>query len=316
MLFQGAFKFTGEIVHIPLPELGGASKKGQALVEAGVYSVVGKIQRSPDHDKSIGSTAKFVRIKAYNQQFISLDALNKRLNDATRRKADHDAVKESNDAVPIEFWDSHGNLIAIPGMLIPTRKDYNDNAQLAIWVNLADHLFGVPPANTSPMYARFVLRPMSNKVRDAVKVYFSPSDAPVKGLDSAALKAVIDIERFRSNWPHIEVVEYNTAKEMGLKEVGRHFMQFYCTWMSVADYKALWEEFNSVSALPFKYPADGAEPPKEIEDINAKVKTGKESVDGREVVISSKKLEGAVGMRDSHGTDTDVVRGISATIVS
>lgn len=273
----------------------------------------------PGHDSSKGNPEKFLRLKIYEKQFITLDALNERLNTSQRRRGDYDELKISVTAKPIELWYSHGTLCSIPSTLIPTRKAYNDGVQLSIWENIANSLMGSPPTNTNPAYARFVLKAKTEKVKNEIKVYFSPSDVPVGGLGYAALEKFIADnkikERFLADWPHIEVIEYKTAKELGLKEVGRHFLQLYCTWMSAAHYQMLWTEFNGISALPFKYPAEDTKAPKEYVKIDGKLKKGTQLLDGREIVITSAKMESARGMRSGEGSKTDTVRGISATLV-
>jgi hypothetical protein len=302
------FNYTGlTSLTIPMDVEWKKTKK----VEVGVYSAIGVLERAPAHDPTAGKNESFVFHKTW-KVFVALDALEARfkarLMGEKRRNDDYDDIKKNDAAQPIEVWDGDGDLCPIPRGWVPTNKPYNDTAQLKRWGDFASGLLGKPTTPVNPVYARFLLKPSATLAKN-IKVYFTPSDPPVCGIDRATLNAIVaaNPDRFK-DWPEHEVLEFNDAKQRGLKAVGVNFMGLYIAWMEVSHYGVLWKEFQ-VDALPIPFPAGDPAP---CETIDKKVKKGKQNVDGLAIPVTSRKMELARGKRDG---GTLQIMGLSATEV-
>ncbi|KAF8434528.1 hypothetical protein L210DRAFT_3410298 [Boletus edulis BED1] len=250
--------------------------------------------------------------------FLTLDALEDRLKSADRRNADYTALKEAQDADPprtarpIELWDPDGTFASMPARLIPTNKPYSDDAQLQRWMDVVKNLGGKPPAHINPAYARFLLKP-SETLKNTIKLYFTPANPPVFGIDTTRLKAIINANQAKfGDWPQREVIEFTTARDKGLKLIGRNFLQFYFTWMEVDHYKELWKQFG-VSELLHAFPAEGDVAPDIYDKVDKRLKKGKQLVDGLEITVTWGKIQAARGNREG---STATIMGESATKVA
>ena len=253
---------------------------------------------------------KFLRMKN-SDIYLTLNALNDRLNDEKRRKDDYDALRVAVNARPIELWDTDGTYASMPARLIPTNKPYSDTAQLQRWKDVAWNLGGKPPTHINPAYARFLLKP-SATLKSKIKLYFTPADPPVYGVDVDRLETIIKANQAKfSDWEW-EVKTFTAARDMGLKLVGQNYLQFYFSWMEVDHYKTLWLEFG-VSQLLHTFPADGDEPPTIYETVEKRLKKSTREVDGQEVIVTWKKIDSARGNREG---STATIMGESATKVS
>ena len=254
---------------------------------------------------------KFLRMKNPDI-YITYDALKDRLKDAKRREDDYDALKAASDARPIELWDTDGTYASMPARLIPTNKPYDDAAQLQRWIDVAKNLGGKPPAHINPAYARFLLKP-SVTLKSKIKLYFTPADPPVYGVDVDKLKTIIKANQAKfSDWEW-DVRTFTDARDtMGLKLVGQNYLQFYFSWMEVDHYKELWQEFK-VSELLHAFPADSDDPPAIYDTVDKRLKKSTRDVDGQEVTVTSKKIDSARGNREG---STATIMGESATKVS
>ncbi|KAJ7364477.1 hypothetical protein DFH08DRAFT_930390 [Mycena albidolilacea] len=303
------FNYTG-LTSLTIPM--DAEWKKTKKVEVGVYSAIGVLERAPAYDPTAGNNESFVFHKTW-KVFVARDALEARfkarLMGEKRRNDDYDDIKKNDAAQPIEVWDDDGDLCPIPRGWVPTNKPYNDTAQLKRWGDFASGLLGKPTTPVNPVYARFLLKPSATLAKN-IKVYFTPSDPPVCGIDRATLNAIVaaNPDRFK-DWPEHEVLEFNDAKQRGLKAVGVKFMGLYISWMEVSHYGVLWKEFQ-VDALPIPFPAGDPAP---CETIDKKVKKGKQNVDGLAIPVTSRKMELARGKRDG---GTLQIMGLSATEVA
>ncbi|KAF8557566.1 hypothetical protein OG21DRAFT_1482231 [Imleria badia] len=307
-----AFEFTGDIISIILPNTwNGAGKKPKISTDAGVYRAVRPIQRW--QGQSPGNNEKFLHVKNPNI-YLTLDALNNRLENAERRRADCLALRAADDARPVELWDKDGTYLSIPARLIPTGKAYNDGTQLQRWIDVAKNLYGKPPTHINPAYARFMLKP-SETLKKNITVYFTPASSPLFHVDVEKLTAIITANQARfSDWPQWQVITYTAAQEMGLKLVGQNFLKIYFTWMEVDHYTKLWKEFG-VSALLHAFPVDGDEPPAIYERVNKRLwkSTTNFKLDRREIMVTWKKIRSARGNREG---STATIMGESATRVA
>ncbi|KAJ7831045.1 hypothetical protein B0H14DRAFT_3714131, partial [Mycena olivaceomarginata] len=238
--------------------------------------------------------------------FVTHDALRLRLDCESTREADYEAMRASDTACPIKLWDSTGDLCPCPRGLILVPDEYNDTAQLQRWVDFAARLVKKPRSNINPTYARFRLKP-SEKLKATINVYFTPCDTPVCGIERTTLEAIVkENEGKFKDWPTPRVLDFAEARAKGLKVVGANFMLFYIVWMDLKDYQQLWNEWG-VQTLAIPFPGDDATV---FETINKDVKKGKRDLDGLPILITSRKIEMAIGMRDGQAGD---VMGMSAT---
>ncbi|TBU39054.1 hypothetical protein BD309DRAFT_970509 [Dichomitus squalens] len=249
--------------------------------------------------------------KAYNQCYIDLDTVLSRLDamDAKARRQDYDTLRAEPYVRPFGIWDNAGDLTAIPPYMLadpsryPAFEDW-DKEQFRRWSQLCGIIYDARPSLPFNVYSRFI-----EPAADQISLFFTPSSQSPSAFTVDVLKKVFQAAFSDSSLPKYkyDVIDLQTAEQRGLVMTGAHYLQFYFTFMTSADYSKLWVTLQNRPELMRPWPSDSV-----ARTIQQKIGDPPRGGDVTVAKMSVFKATAANGQRSSY-SNQKAVMGVSAT---
>ncbi|TBU56241.1 hypothetical protein BD310DRAFT_931958 [Dichomitus squalens] len=246
--------------------------------------------------------------KTYNQCYIELNTVLSRL-DATVRRQDYNTLLANPSARLFDIWDNKGDLTAIPPFLLVDAASYPtfegwDKVQFKRWSTLCGVIDDARPSLPFNVYSRFI-----EPAADQISLFFTPSSQSPSVFTVDVLKKVFQAAFSDSNLPKYtyDVIDLQTAVQRGLVMTGAHYLQFYFTFMTPADYTKLWATLQNRPELMRPWPSDSM-----ARTIQTKIGDPPRGGEMTVAKMSHFKATAAIGQRSSY-PDQQAVMTASAT---
>ncbi|KAK7690710.1 hypothetical protein QCA50_005809 [Cerrena zonata] len=250
--------------------------------------------------------------KTYGQCYIEVDTVLRRL-DVNVRQGDYNALRADPHARLFDIWDNKADLTAIPAFMLVDPSGYNsfdkwDAEQLKRWRTLCGVIDDARPSLPFNVYSRFI-----QPAADQISLYFTPSSSNPPDFTVAVLKKIFQSAFSDTNLGlpkyKYDVIDLQDAQNRGLVMTGAHYLHFYFTWMTPADFTKLWSTLQNRPQLLRPWPSDTVAGNIQANIGNPPPPRGGEVTTAR---MSHFKAAAAIGQRPNF-PDQKTVMNVSAT---